>query len=163
MRILKLAIISIVILFLVVFCLSLLIPSHIRITRAINVYAKRDSVYNDVVNVKHWKKWNELVNKPELEKGIVTDSAFISDKLKVHIQNASLDSVITAWTQENGNVIHSGYVMIPAGDTTIVQWFFDFHPRWYPWEKLSTVVLDNQLGPTMEKSLGKLKKEIEGH
>jgi hypothetical protein len=163
MKIFKLAVISIVILFLVVLGLSLLIPSHIRISRAINIDAKRDSVYRSVVNIKHWKQWNDLVNKPELANGIYSDSAFISDKLKVHIQNASLDSVITGWTQENGNVIHSGFVMIPAGDTTIVQWFFDFYPRWYPWEKLSTVVLDNQLGPTMEKSLGKLKKERESH
>lgn len=163
MKILKLAIISIVILFLVILCLSLLIPSHIRITRATNVFVKRDSVYNTIANMKSWKQWNELVNKPELANGIATDSDFISDKLKVHIKFASLDSVITAWTQENGNIIHSGYVMIPAGDTTIVQWFFDFYPRWYPWEKLSTVVLDNQLGPAMEKSLGNLKKGIEAH
>jgi hypothetical protein len=163
MKIFKLAVISIIILFLVILCFSLLIPSHIRISRAINITGKRETVYHHIVNLQSWKQWNELLNKPELANKVYSDSNFVSDKLQVHILNSSLDSVITGWTQENGRVIHSGFAMIPSGDSTIVQWFFDFYPRWYPWEKLSTIVLDNQLGPAMEKSLGKLKIEMEGH
>jgi hypothetical protein len=163
MKIFKLAVISIIILFLVVLGISLSIPSHIRISRAINVVAQREAVFNNISRIKNWKQWNELLNKPELSTGQYGDSDFISDKLKVHLMNASADSVITGWTQANGRIIHSGFAMIAVGDTTIVQWYFDFYPRWYPWEKISAILLDNQVGPAMEKSLGKLKKETEGH
>ena len=44
MRLIKLAIISFVFLFLVVTAISLLIPSHIRISKATNIAPPKDSV-----------------------------------------------------------------------------------------------------------------------
>jgi len=45
----------------------------------------------------------------------------------------------------------------------IVEWYFNFHFRWYPWEKLGSMYYDKQLGPLMEKSLINLKSYIENH
>ena len=43
----------------------------------------------------------------------------------------------------------------------VVQWNFDFDFKWYPWEKMSSIFYDKQLGPIMERSLLQLKKQSE--
>lgn len=159
MRIFKLAIISILILFVVLLFLTMLIPSHFRISRAVDINVSRDSIHNSVADLRRWKEWNDMVRKPEITNPLYTDSSFTSDQLQVHLKIASGDSVITFWTQPNGHVVHSGFTFVTSGGTTVVQWYFDIYPRWFPWEKLSTIVLDNQLGPVMEQSLENLKSE----
>lgn len=51
--------------------------------------------------------------------------------------------------------------LIPAGSVTVVQWYFDFTFKWYPWEKFSSIIYDKQLGPQMEQSLLNLKRLLE--
>jgi hypothetical protein len=46
-------------------------------------------------------------------------------------------------------------------DTTVVQWYFDFRLKWYPWEKFGSIVFDQQLGPSMESSLENLRINFE--
>ena len=54
------------------------------------------------------------------------------------------------------NIISSG-----AGDPVVVQWYMDFHLRWYPWEKFSTLLLEKSYGPRMEKGLSDLKRIVD--
>jgi hypothetical protein len=71
------------------------------------------------------------------------------------------DTLFTEWHQQNGRVLASGFTWHGNDDQWVVQWYFDFHLRWYPWEKFSSIVFDKQLGPPMEKSLDNLKKLLE--
>ncbi len=65
MRLIKLAIISFVAIFLVVFLLSLLIPSHVRVSRAINIDAPVDSVMPQLADIRNWKSWNAMLDNPD--------------------------------------------------------------------------------------------------
>jgi len=42
-----------------------------------------------------------------------------------------------------------------------VQWYFDFHLDWYPWQKFQSIIYDKQLGIPMENSLQQLKQIVE--
>ncbi len=57
MRIIKLALISIIFFSLLLTIMSLFIPSHIRIIKAINIVANRDSVMNPIKDASKWKNW----------------------------------------------------------------------------------------------------------
>ena len=46
-------------------------------------------------------------------------------------------------------------------NSVTVQWYMDFHLRWYPWEKFSSLLLEKRYGPMMEKGLGNLKALVE--
>jgi hypothetical protein len=161
MRIIKLAIISIVILFLVVYGISLLIPSHIRISRAANIDVPKDSLVSALTDLRQWKKWNILVNDTGLTNQQYTFDSFSSDQEKVTKQLQVGDTLITTWQQRKGPALISGFTWQGNGNQLVVQWYFDFHLRWYPWEKFSSIVFDKQLGPPMEKSLSNLKKLLE--
>ena len=57
MKIIKLAILSVIFLFAVVLIISLFIPSHIRISRAVNLKPTADSVLTKINDINSWKEW----------------------------------------------------------------------------------------------------------
>ena len=81
--------------------------------------------------------------------------------LQVRLAAAGPDTITTNWRQEGGGEIVSGFTLHTNGNTTVVQWYFDFRLKWYPWEKFGSIIFDKQLGPPMEQSLGELKKKLE--
>lgn len=147
MRFIKLGLLSAIVLFIVLLALSLLIPFHIRISRAININASQNKIYRELSDVSTWKKWNELLENNEI---------------KVRVISSSRDSVLVSWKKSNNEEIPGGFNIIEwVRDTTVVQWYFDFHLKWYPWEKFRSIIYDKQLGPPMEKSLDNLKNLVE--
>ena len=68
MRIIKLAILSFIFLFLLVTIISLFIPGHIRISKATNIVADDTVVYTHIKDLPEWKEWHPaLKNIPENE------------------------------------------------------------------------------------------------
>ncbi len=162
MRFIKLALISAVVLFGVVLLISLLLPSHIRISRAIDINASREKIYPMVADVKQWDKWNEYIGVYHHR---VADTALLkADEITITITAKTAGLVTAEWLQPSGNKFGNGFAIIAndggKGHTT-VQWYFDFHVKWYPWEKFQSIVFDEQLGPVMEKSLANLKRITE--
>ncbi len=161
MRLVKLGLISIVVLFVVIFCISLLIPSQVRISRAINITAPKDSLTHYLCDLRQWPKWNTLITNQELTNPLYSNNAFTSDRLQVRLKQAEADTITTIWRQGTGRETSSGFNLHTAGNTIVVQWYFDFQLNWYPWEKFGSIIFDKQLGPPMEQSLGELKKKLE--
>jgi hypothetical protein len=161
MRLVKLGLISIVVLFVVILCISLLIPSKVRISRAINITAPKDSVTHYLADLQQWSKWNTLITNQNLANPSYSNDAFTSDKLQVHLQKVEADTITTRWQQTTGRETTSGFNLHTADNTIVVQWYFDFQLKWYPWEKFGSIIFDKQLGPPMEQSLGELKKKLE--
>ena len=48
-----------------------------------------------------------------------------------------------------------------SDESVTLQWYFDFHFHWYPWEKLGALFYDKRFGFVMEKSLVELKTYVE--
>jgi hypothetical protein len=168
LRFVKLFFISAIMLFLVVTLLSAILPSHIRISRAINIGAPIEKVYKIIDDLATWDKWNGfIINTPLTHKSVSSPSVgsgakIASDQLIVRIEKSGTDSIVTSWEQANAKHFSGGYnIMQLRADSVTVQWYFDFHFKWYPWEKFTSLVYDKQLGPVMEESLGQLKKVAE--
>jgi hypothetical protein len=161
MRLIKLAIISAVILSLLVLGMSLLIPSHIRISRAVDISASKDSLLPALTDLRQWKQWNVMVNDSGLTGKDYAENAITTDKITIAKQALVGDTLFTRWQQHNARSFVSGFTWQGSGDRLVVQWYFDIQLRWYPWEKFSSIVFDKQLGPPMEKSLANLKKLVE--
>lgn len=162
MRFVKLGVISIIVFSVLVILLSLLFPSHVRISRAVNIRGSRDSILIPIADMRRWKEWNEMTKNSNLTQKNYTEKEFRSTELIVSQLSANTDSVVSEWKYKSSNTIQSGFNLVQSlTDTTVVQWYFDFHLNWYPWEKFSSIIFDQQLGPSMEKSLSELKNTIE--
>jgi hypothetical protein len=162
MRLIKLVLISIVALFAIITGIAALLPSHVRISRAIDINAPASHIYPKLADVRQWDGWNEYIRfyhnkRPESHR-------LMSEEITITLDQKS-DTLITAsWQQASGSKFGSGYQLIsyPGSSLhTTLQWYFDFNVKWYPWEKFQSIVYDEQLGPVMEKSLQNLKEQVE--
>ena len=169
MHFIRLALISLVILFLVVMGLSLFIPSHIRISKATNVKASRGKVMSQLKDASNWKSWYPGLDtaKPYYVSGVVK-GMILNDKDSLHpvyiaIQKEDSSEVTAQFVGKNMNPVINVWKTIenPSADSLTLQWYMDFHLRWYPWEKLASLTLEKSYGPRMEQGLNNLKKLVE--
>ena len=163
MRFLKLAAISVVVLFALLTALTSLLPSHVRISRAIDVHAPPEKILLYLHDLRKWKEWNEFVKQANVNKSkdSVTATLIPTGGLEIRLISQPMDSILTEWKQGNGKTFRSGFVLIPSQTITTVQWYFDFHLEWYPWQKMQSIIYDKEMGPFMENSLANLKRIVE--
>ncbi|HEX9510330.1 MAG TPA: SRPBCC family protein [Puia sp.] len=168
MRFIKFILISGIALFIVLTAFSFLFPSQMRVGRSINIAASREKVMAAVGDLRAWSQWNTFITSTPLT-GMTFSSpssgkdAFLrSDQLRVTVLAAGPDSVRLDWKQTKGKSFVEGFNLLQLqADSLTVQCWFDFHFRWYPWEKLGLLVYDKKLGPVMEESLAGLKRYVE--
>ena len=176
MRIIKLGIICIVVLFVVSTGLSLLFPSHLRVTRSVNVgmggRKEPDSVkallMRTIQDLHTWDKWEAFVQQTPADDrhygqpAAGPGASFQSGKLKLAVTSVGVDSVHCHWELSSGKQFESGfYLFRMTSDSVTVQEWMDFHFRWYPWERLGILLYDKRLGPVLAESLGNLKGYVE--
>jgi len=144
MKLIKLGLISVFFLSLLLYLMSLLIPSRVRISRAVNIDASAETIQQRLTDMSHWDQWNEL----------------ISEKTTVALVSVLPDTVVTSW-KNRSTIVQGVFTIEHSAGVSVLQWYFDFHLRWYPWEKFGSIIFDKQIGPGMENSLNNLKKRIE--
>lgn len=144
MRVVKLGLISAIVFAVILFLFSLLIPSTVRISRAVNIQAPQQAVHAKISSLQNWSSWNELY----------------SNNIDVTIHSVTPGMVSSVWKNKD-RTLESSFRLEQSAGVTVVQWFFDFRLKWYPWEKFSSITFDKQFGPLMERSLNNLKKELE--
>ena len=85
-----------------------------------------------------------------------------SDQLRIVEKQVDTAGVLLNWDMINGKQFAGGFQFLSLNPYSLtVQWWFEFHFRWYPWEKLGIFVYDRKLGPVMEESLGALQRFVE--
>lgn len=160
MRLIKLGIISIIGISIVITLMSLLIPSTARVSRAITIEAPIDSVRYRVQELDQWKSWNLLVQHDQQTDLTYTKGSVRSNEMEVRFISADSGAIYTEWKQKDQEPVSSAFTITASGDATVLQWYFDFKVKWYPWEKFGSIIFDRQMGPPMERSLDKLRKHV---
>ena len=165
MRLVKLAIISFVFLGLLITALSSLLPSTVYVTRTININAPKDSVFEKINDLKKWKNWYANMDSSIIVYGKVTngESASIkADNTSILVNSVTPEKIMVTWQTADNRPLTGSFTFRTdsTGSETSVQWEFVIPVKWYPWEKLASIVSDKALGGVMEKSLDKLKAEF---
>ena len=168
MRFIRFLLLSVVALFVVSTLLSLLFPSSLRVMRVVNVAASREKTLAAVRDLRAWTQWNEFVRSPQLTHKAWSNSSdgkgawMRTDQLTVQETGVDTDGIALNWVLTGGKQYAGGISVFQTfPDSVTVQWWFDLHFRWYPWEKLGVFVYDRKLGPAMEESLTGLKEYVE--
>ena len=169
MRFIKPAILSLVILFLLVTGISLLIPSHVRISKAINMKTMPDSVWKEVDDLHRWERWNPFFSELSSKKISWLDT--IPGKWNsIKVENTTIawkeknqEEHIAELLSNNRQPMVIGWKCIPHlhTDSLTLQWYIDFRLRWYPWEKFASLLFEKSYGTKMEQGLANLKTLLE--
>jgi hypothetical protein len=164
MRIIKLGIISIIFFSLLITGISLFFPSHVRISKAIEISASKDSIMNQIGDAANWKNWYP---------GADTSAYYVVDgkikgitagnKQTLAIKEVNDSAVLATNAGSSSNKGESGWNIFSGRtpNSFTVQWFMDFHLQWYPWEKFSSLLLEKRYGTMMEQGLTRLKTLLE--
>ncbi|MFM7839980.1 MAG: hypothetical protein ACKO6K_10455, partial [Chitinophagaceae bacterium] len=76
--------------------------------------------------------------------------------------NLRADSLVIHWEFKGQPTIPGAlYITRSGSSSSVLQWYFNFTVRWYPWEKFGSIIYDQQIGPAMERSLNNLKRQCE--
>lgn len=161
MKLLKLGLISLVILFLLATIMGAMLPSKVLVSRAVNIKAPIDSVRNQIEDIRQWPNWVEGMNDPSVH--IQSSVNAQIGKSEVTIAEKNDSTVISTWITAKGKPQISTMRVIyqPQQGVTIVQWQFEQSIGWLPWERLGSIMNDKILGPMMEKNLDQLRRLIE--
>lgn len=153
-RVLKLVIISFLFLFFVVTAISLLIPSHIRISKAINMRGKKDSIFALIKDTAKWKLWYPAF--------MPHDSTPKFPAIAAYTQTHNDSEIIMRLQQGTKAPFINGWQIYqhPSTDSLTLQWYMDFNLKWYPWKKFGSLFYENTYGVMMEKGLDNIKNMI---
>lgn len=152
MRLIKLAVISFVILFIIITLFSLLIPSNVRISRAINIASKQEKLLPFLNNKENWKQWNPVFMNDSSAKNIQTKFLSVTDTL-----------ILAEWQQASKSPITNGWHIhtVSKADSLTLQWYMDFDLPWYPWKKFESLFFDKVYGTMMQEGLQNVKVKVE--
>ena len=161
MKLIRLGIISILALFAIASLIGILLPSNVLVSRAVDITSPKDSIVRFVGNIQQWKTWMDGMDNPSVHIQSAT-TADLAGTL-VEITQITDSTVISKWTSKNGTfqIATLHIIEVPTQRTSIVQWQFEQKLKWYPWEKLGSMMNDKIIGPMMEKNLNNLKSLIE--
>jgi len=155
MRIIKLAIISFIFLFLLITIISLFIPSHVRISKAININAEKDSLFALIADTGNWYRWHPAYRQTSTNSG--QNKIIISPRLS----NDSLISMQLSLPEKNSIVSSWQVYQNSSSDSLTLQWYLDFNLKWYPWEKFGSLLYEEKYGTMMQTGLSNLKEITE--
>jgi hypothetical protein len=156
MRLIKLALISFVVFFGIITTMSLAIPSHIRISKAINVAGSSQTIFPYIIDRSAWPHWHPYFKSDSIEQALQQN----------HIKITTLavtDTLITVqWRQGDRRPVVNGWELhqFEGADSTTLQWYMDFDLPWYPWHKFGSLFYEKTYGVMMEQGLANLKEVV---
>ena len=134
---------SFIILAILVTLVSLLFPSHVRISRAIDLsISKQDA-------------------QQRMNDSLILKEMFAGQFKPLKI--ATTDSTFHAVGAEQAAIqMNTGWQLIASqSNTCTLQWYMDFYFDWYPWEKFASLLVEARYGSFMEQQLKLLKSIVE--
>ncbi|MEJ7769967.1 MAG: hypothetical protein WKF89_19260, partial [Chitinophagaceae bacterium] len=97
MKIIKLFLISVVVLSLLLTAFASLLPSQVRISRAIDISDSSLHIWQQVSNMENWEQWNEYIIA--LAKKTAVKDSIYSKELTVYLVSAGSTLITTRWCQ----------------------------------------------------------------
>lgn len=164
MRFVKLAIFSLASIFILFTAIGLLMPSSVTVLRTQTINASKESVFSYLSDLNKWHDWlnNDAENSQttsSLKNAPITYGSY-----KITLIGNDSNRIRTLWQNNRSTQLKSIMDVNDDNKTTsscIVMWRFQQQLKWYPWERLTGMLHDKILGPSMEASLLKLKQVIE--
>ena len=149
MRFIKLAFFSFGFIFLLLTAIASLIPSRVRISKAIDLPVAKEAVTPLITDTTKWALWHPAYQNNQQQQAAITFNV-INDSL-----------IIATMSSPGKNNLINGWQFYPGRDNTItLQWYLDFNLRWYPWEKFGSLFYESTYGRMIEQGLSNIKKNL---
>lgn len=161
MKLLKLALFSVGSLFVIASLIGILLPAHVLVSRAVDIKTEKDSIIPYVKDIGKWITWMDGMAQASVQIESATSADLAGTR--VTITGVTDTTVQSEWLSKNKSFQTSTlrFIRDTVNRQTIVQWQFEQQLKWYPWERLGSMMNDKILGTMMEKNLNNLKNLAE--
>ena len=161
----RLIIFSIIILFSIITLISFIVPSHIRISKTINIKAESGNIFGYINDLNKWREWHPAF------KSLPSSKIRIIDSINGRSTKLKVDQTIITLLITKTDTVEAG-ILIPGKKPVICDWFISSQPEpgvvtlhasmdltlmWYPWEKFSSLFFEKTYGTQLEQGLNNLK------
>jgi 5,10-methenyltetrahydromethanopterin hydrogenase len=161
MKLFRLAFFQYIILFAIASLIGALLPGNVLGVKGVNITAPKDSIIPHIKDIEQWKGWMDGMQEASVKITSPTHADLAGTI--VDITSVTDSTIVSSWKTKSGNMQTSTVRVI--GDSTqkitVVQWQFEQKLKWYPWERLGSMMNDKILGTMMEKNLNNLKALVE--
>jgi hypothetical protein len=169
MRLLKQIFIGIVGMGLVLFFISLLLSSHVRVSKSVLISAPKDSVIQHLLHLQEWRFWNPLLQDSSLSYSFPAGNeaewqAANGKTNSIRLEHYATDSINAVIATNDQKAFASGFTIKYNTDgtkLTKVEWWISEDISWYPWEKFYGLFSESLKETYLENSLQAFKRYIE--
>ena len=175
MRLIKAFLVGAIGLFVIITLFSLLIPSRVRVSRAVIINnTSQSEAFREIAAMNNWKNWHPIFKLDSARLVSLAPVSGINDSnysilqrgKEITIQMLSADSnSVKFLLRANGeNDIDNDIVLssLPSQNSVQVEWRAITKLHWYPWQKFYGIFVDQLTGPGYEAALNGLKGYLEG-
>ena len=151
MKLIRFALISIVLLGLLITAISSLFPSVVITSRAVEVNASKAQIQHCIQDLSAWKGWmSDWKDQPVL---IQNKMAKVGSQT-IQIISSTDSTLLLNWVATGQAPYKVLFEWIPLKEGTyVVHWSFEQRVQWYPWEKFQTLLNEKVVGAKMEEEL----------
>ncbi len=162
MRFIKLALISFVVFYLLIWGITLLFPNVTLVSRAVNIAGSKDSLARRInSNDIPFSQW--LTGGNQSVDVRTSDISFYENDLFNAENQPNADTIYFEMLHNRKSFLKGGiglYQLSPDSATT--QLYYVFRTHWYkPWEKMAQIANDAKYGGQMDSALSSLKRLAE--
>ncbi len=169
MRLLKQAVIGLIIFSIILLLFSLLLPSKISVSRSVLVHASHNRVMAALLHIEEWKNWNPIlqdstarytISSPQRADWISGDGVPNS----IQLEQFARDSITVIIRSKNKQVFSSGFTVVSHPQDSLLtktEWWINEDIKWYPWEKFYGLFSESFRETYMDNNLQLFKHYIE--
>ncbi|MBX3241356.1 MAG: SRPBCC family protein [Chitinophagaceae bacterium] len=156
---------------LILFLISLPLPSQVNVSKSILVSNPKDSVLASLLHLKEWQQWNPMLQDSSVVYSFETEQAVewtTHDQKtnRIKLTMLSADTVYAVITTDNEQAFKSGFSVTQnrvSNNFTKIDWWIHEDLGWLPWEKFYGLFTESLKEEYLENTLQSLKRHLENN
>lgn len=173
MRIVKF-IIFLASIFIIIFLISLLLPSKVTVSKSVIINATEEKVKDQIVNFEKWQNWYPAFENKEVsvtknlpQANILSSVTLKNIKGKAIILNlidTIKSTILIKVLSSSSTEVNYQFILTPKlNEQTQLTWNVNTTLGWLPWKKMEGILFDKLSGTQYESALDNLRKAAEAN
>jgi len=162
----------IVTVFVIIFLVSLLLPSKVTVTKSVDINATKEKVRDQIINFGNWKNWypafsdekTTIINNPPSQNIVnsVTLKGQQDKSVTLNMVDTSQNIIsINLQSSSSAKVSYQFFIIPKKNSQTQLTWNINTDLGWYPWRRIRGIFFDKFSGAQYESALENLRKALE--
>lgn len=154
-------------LFLVITCISLLMPSTVVVNRAETISGDSAEAIAQIADLKNWKNWHPYFKDQSAQEGNLSNGngylqwMYKGKLYRLEEISKHTNGIRVAFKRTGENDVLNDVAVFRAGLQNQVEWRAVNKIKWYPWEKFGALFLDEITGAGYEEALKSLRDYLQ--